>query len=287
LLLVLAISGWTAACLLAGVLIAGARTPHSASVPPSPATAVARPADQQDSVSVSLVGVRTGEQLMTQLAASFGRPVHPHWEHMPIRPDSTVRFDIPAADATTVFRLLNSQVNDAFGGILDYRLYPDHAEIATQEYFDRQEITAVNYDVAALVRAVQTAAPAASAPTENQIVQSVITSIEQNVAPDHWMDNGGDLARVNLVGSGLLISAPQRFHPQIAWVLEQIEKTPGWTTGLQRLLSPVTSAAGAAAAPAAGAGSGGAGGGVGGGSGSGPGGSPAAPTGRPGPGPTP
>jgi hypothetical protein len=225
------------------------------SVPPSPTGVAVRPADQHPAATVSLVGVRTAEQLMTQLAVSFGKAVHPHWEHLPLRPDSAVRFELPSAEANTVIRLLNSQYQGPLGGVIDYRLFPGHVEVATQDYFDRQEIKAVNYDLAALVRSVQSAAAPGVSPTEQQIVQSIISTIEQNVAMEAWYDNGGDLAQANVIGSGLLISAPDRFHPQIAWVLEQIERTPGWTTGLQRLLAPVTSAAAGTSGAGAGPGS--------------------------------
>lgn len=243
LLVLVAVTGWASAGLLAGVLLMdGARRGGTAAVPPNPIQAAARNGDQHPETPISLAGVKTGDQFMKQLAIAFGKPVHPHWEHMLLRADQSVRFDLPSADVATAFRLLNSQVNNPFGDVLDYRLFPDHVEVATLRYFDQSEMTAVNYDLTSLVRAIRAAAPASAGgpPSEGQIVQTVIRTIEDNVAMEAWMDNGGDLGRISVVGSGMLVTAPQRFHPQIAWVLEQIEQTPGWTTGFQRLLGPVT-----------------------------------------------
>lgn len=266
----IASAGWAVAGLLGGVMLAGGRLGGGdgagrKTAPPNPfwvskvASAEGAAAGATPGVTLELAGVTTAEAFVGRLAAALGKPVHPHWEHLPIGRETPVRFDVPIATVETAIRLLNSQLNDY--ETLDLRVYEGHAELGTAWYFDRQEIVAVNYDLGPVVRAIQGAADPVNSITADAAVQMIIRTIEENVAFDCWLDNGGDLARANLVGSGLLVSAPRRFHPQVAWVLEQIEKTPGWTTGLQRLLSP--GLGGSRAGAGAGAGSGKGGGGAG------------------------
>ncbi len=269
-----------AASLVVAFTVAPARMGTAGGGSADPLSRQPRLSGQHAAAVVQLTGVTSAEALVTQVAAALNLPVHAHWEQMTLKPESPVRFEVPSADLETTFRLLNAQRHSTRWEDLDYRVYPDHAEIGPSGYFDRQDVTAVNYDLASLVRAMQAAAEVSPPPSADQIVRSVVDTIQTNVSPDDWMENGGDLARVNVVGSGLLISAPARFHPQISWVLEQMEKTPGWTTGLQRLLAPATSAAaGLAGATGRGGGTGGAGGAGGAGGGSNGAGAPGVPGG--------
>jgi len=257
-LLAFALIGWTGLVGLAGWTLAQRNIDTNArfrtTVVPGSSTAAARDSAALDPscLRVSLIGVNTAEALMTQLASSFGQPTHAHWEDLSLRPETSVRFDIPAADVETTFRLLNSQRPRQ--QLIGYRVFADHAEVASASYFDRQEITAVNYDLTSLVRLLQAAADPASPPTTDQLVRGIVDTIQTNVTMEDWADNGGDLGRVVTIGSGLLVSAPARTQPQVAWVLEQMERTPGWTTGLQRLLAPASGAVkavtGTGAAPA-------------------------------------
>ena len=252
-LMVWAVVGWTGFAALAGWTLARrtyeGRAVARAMATPSPfvGPTLAAPAPGQPVKAVSLVGVNTAEKLMGQLAATLALPVHPHWEHLDIRPDTPVRFDLPSADLATVFRLWNSQ-RTGLNSPLDIRVFSDHAEVATTDYFDRQEVTSQNYDLTDLVRSLQAAADPTSPPTADQVVRGIIDTIQANIAMDSWTDNGGELCRTSLIGSGLLVSAPARVHPQISWVLDQMARTPGWTTGIQRLLGPSGGAVKSAAA---------------------------------------
>ena len=46
--------------------------------------------------------------------------------------------------------------------------------------------------------------------------------IYEYVAPDAWASNGGSVAHLTVVGTTMLIRAPQRFHAEVEWILAQL-----------------------------------------------------------------
>lgn len=249
-LVVLALAGWMAASFFAGLYIAGR--------PASAPTSVGRPAagrdyrivtpaatDQQP--RIPLEGIDTIDTLLERISAAYGRPVQAHWNTMSGIRGTPLRFDLPSADLDTVVRIVNGSMTP-FDRI-DYRVYPDHIELGSMTQFDRAEITSVNYDIGDLLRSMTSAAPPGAAPTETQLVRRIIDAIQDTAEPDSWQDYGGDLGRITVMGSGLIISCPKRLHPQVEWVLKQMRDTPGWNTGLVKLLNSGT--AGAATPPTA------------------------------------
>lgn len=247
----LAVIGWMVAGVLGGLLLAGIdRSPAPVGTPALPARAVTTTESLPDGIRVDLVGVGTVQQVIDQIAKAVGLPVHTVWNQTSLRPEQGVRIDLPSADLSTTVRLLNAS-RPPYSPPIDIRIFADHVEIAAAEYFDRMETTAVNYDLTALVRRIAAAATISPAPSEDQVAGAIRDSLIATVTPDLWTDMGGDLARATLVGSGLLVTAPKRVHEQVRWALDQYEKTPGWVTGLERFLRPVTGG-GAGPAPAPG-----------------------------------
>lgn len=248
-LVVLALAGWMAASFFAGLYIASrpmTSTSRSAALSAGEQYRVVNISAAAAEPRLALVGVDSLETLVDRISAAYKRPVQAHWNSMSVTRGSPIRFDLPEADLDTAIRIVNGTVS-AFDRI-DYRVYPDHIELASMQHFDRSEITAVNHDIADLLRTMSSAAPPGTPPTQTELVRRVIDTIQDTVEPESWQDYGGDLGRITVIGSGLIISCPKRLHPQVEWVLKQMRGSPGWNTGLVKLLNSGATG-GAAAAP--------------------------------------
>lgn len=60
--------------------------------------------------------------------------------------------------------------------------------------------------------------------TNPNATQPIITALEQSVAPNTWVDQGGDNS-ISVVGSLLVINAPERIHYHIAQFLAELQRT--------------------------------------------------------------
>ncbi len=80
--------------------------------------------------------------------------------------------------------------------------------LATQRYFDKEEMRLVSYDIA----------PLFEAGVEYETVRDAVLSL---VEPDVWHANGGDLAQMLIVGDRVFVEAPERLHPKVRWILSE------------------------------------------------------------------
>ena len=91
-------------------------------------------------------------------------------------------------------------------------------EFSTRDYFDRREVRLATFDVTGILEDL-----------ENQYVidredstEKLCDLIYEYVAPEAWESNGGSVAHLTVVGTMMLIRAPQRFHTEIEWILAQL-----------------------------------------------------------------
>ncbi len=101
---------------------------------------------------------------------------------------------------------------------IDWRYGDGLMEFSTRDYFDRREVRLATFDVAGILEDL-----------ENQYVINREASTEklcgliyQYVAPEAWASNGGSVAHLTVVGTMMLIRAPQRFHAEVEWILAQL-----------------------------------------------------------------
>jgi hypothetical protein len=124
-------------------------------------------------------------------------------------------------------RMINEGLAPKSDGV-DYRIDDDRLIFSTTEYFDKQEVTLVAYDLKdqAAQRARQIENKSIAEVT-SQVTEQVCNVIRDLVHPEQWKENGGDRASIAVYGSKLFVRAPKRFHPEIEWVLAQL---PGETS---------------------------------------------------------
>jgi len=111
-------------------------------------------------------------------------------------------------DLATAFRRLSSAVNLTGPNRLEFRVRGDVLEVAPRDSFDRLETTLIAYDLTDAFR---------SQANPDGLVEIVTQFVES----DGWRDNGGETARLKVVGNKMFVEAPPRYHERVAWILSQ------------------------------------------------------------------
>ena len=135
------------------------------------------------------------------------------------------------ADASTVLRVMNDRAGLTGPSRFDARYKGDVVEIAPISSFDKQESSLIAYDL--------TAAIACNAKTDD-----LIETVTQFVESDGWRENGGETARLKVVGNKMFVEAPPRYHERVEWIIAQ------FTAPKQQRFNTVPKATGARASTA-------------------------------------
>jgi hypothetical protein len=114
-------------------------------------------------------------------------------------------FDV---DVPAVMREINGTLGLSGPNALDFRVRAEVLEIGIAGDFDRLEKTLVAYDLRD--------AYGCEASTDD-LVQAVLQFVES----DGWQENGGNTARLKVVGSKMFVEAPPRYHERVAWIIGQ------------------------------------------------------------------
>ena len=175
-----------------------------------------------ESISIDTNPEWTFSEFAHELGKAAGRPVYIHWLSLQdidvLRDDDgwSLDVDIDGASVQTVLRLLNERIG--WDHAVAFRVFEERLEFATGEYFDKQSVKLVRYDVADIVEAV-------SERWTNDFDsarEEIIDLIQSYVEPNYWVANGGALASTAGVGDQLFIEAPERLFPKIEWLMEQL-----------------------------------------------------------------
>ncbi len=113
-----------------------------------------------------------------------------------------------ATDLAGAVRQVNSAVGFTGEERLDFRLRDDVLDVAPRRVFDRLEATLVAYDLTEAYRC-------------DARVDDLVQAVLQFVETDGWRENGGDTARLKVVGTKMFVEAPPRYHERVAWILSQ------------------------------------------------------------------
>lgn len=110
------------------------------------------------------------------------------------------------------------------GARLDYRVSAQAGKgkapirISTRSAFDKSETRLVSYDLSDII-AHRMVTFKEERPV---IVEEVAKLVCEFVSPEDWRNNGGELANLTITGDHMFVSAPERMHPQVKWMLEQL-----------------------------------------------------------------
>ena len=155
----------------------------------------------------------TLENVLKMAAQLAGVSLDPMWrtiEESGVPRDAGVTYIDSSATVGEVMNAIADDVALTGSSRLDYRLDDGVLRVSTAGWFDRQEMLLASYDISGLAAGVE--------PDE------VVMVLHTYVHPDAWIDNGGDLGKMSVVGERLFVQAPRRFHRQIQWFLAQLSE---------------------------------------------------------------
>lgn len=142
------------------------------------------------------------------LGKAAGVPLSVSWASLgdvAIEPDTPVTLVEPNTDLGTALHLLSDQLG-AGAWALGYRVQDGRVRVATESYFDKQEVVLASYELGEYAGDGE----------------RVVHLVQDFVHPSGWVDNGGDLAKSTVVGSKMFVEAPRRYHVQIEWFLKEL-----------------------------------------------------------------
>lgn len=198
------------------------------SLPPSPpATYVplANPAwDTLRAVRVDMSRVATLNAVMSQSAVRDAKIVlaQPRTGDIELDPSGNVLLPDRPLNLAEILDAVNAGIGNPNLALVPRAMPDGHTHIAPQEAWDRADRVLVIYDLSDLAerdRARQrTPSPFVAASSVHQLHNVII----KTVTPSLWQDSGGDLATISTIDASLVITAPERSHHQIRWIIEQM-----------------------------------------------------------------
>ncbi len=101
---------------------------------------------------------------------------------------------------------------------LDWRYADGLLELGTVEYFDRRETVMSSFDVGDILARIDEEHSIVRFESIEKLCELVYTYVE----PNSWESNGGNIARLMVVGPKMFIRAPARYYARIEWILGQL-----------------------------------------------------------------
>ncbi len=100
----------------------------------------------------------------------------------------------------------------------DWRYGDDLLEFSTREYFDRREIRLATFEVGEVLTSIE----AQHALDREASIETMCDLIREYVEPEAWNANGGNIAKLTVVGTRIFVRAPARHLAEIEWILAQL-----------------------------------------------------------------
>jgi hypothetical protein len=195
----------------------------SGSEVPRPSSAMYQPRPTESALSEVVLDLNVDDGSLQEAFKAVGaaakRPVEVEWGQLGgAGPTTTVSLHRQRITAPRLLEVLSDQLKLSGPQAFDARIVDGVVLVSTREQFDRREETLATYDLSGIIAARQ----AKYNEERAAIVPEIVNAITDFVSPDDWNQNGGDLAKLQVVGDRLLVRAPARMHPQIAWILSQL-----------------------------------------------------------------
>lgn len=178
-------------------------------------------------VQVPVGGKATVQDLLHRFAGELGLPlaIDPDaLAQLGVDPEHEVAFDAdhPAtATLSGVLRRLQELSGHSTASLAsEIRLTAavlDSELVVTSRYtLDRLTTTRRVYPLARFTDDPSDASQARDA------YEQLLHAVMEHVLPDHWHDRGGDLATATVLGSSLIVTAPERVHEQVGALLDEL-----------------------------------------------------------------
>lgn len=141
-----------------------------------------------------------------------------------IDPDDALNLHADAVSLEAALRLIEVSTAAQLAPI-GWRFDGDRLTISTRERLDRQETELVSYDLRDVLRSIAAERYRSLLGDDEALdhaTADVISLLQEMVAPNDWTENGGNLAKQQMVGTKLFVQAPRRMHEKIRWIIEDL-----------------------------------------------------------------
>lgn len=145
-------------------------------------------------------------------------------EEAQVNSDAQVFVSMTNTTFPEAMKAIAAQVSGNGGAVLDYRVGEQGAKgktpirISTRNAFDKSETRLVSYDLSDIIAHRM----AAFKEEREKVAEEISKLLFEFVSAEDWRNNGGELATLSVVGDHMFVSAPERMHPQVKWMLEQL-----------------------------------------------------------------
>lgn len=152
-------------------------------------------------------------------------PVLVHWDRLEkvgIDRDTELGLDVDALPSHLLYRSLRERTESIDGDTLAVEDTPDLIEFSLRSHFDRRSVEIRPHDIGGLVYEDKVQGQDGRRATEQDGL-GVLLSIIDLVESESWKERGGDLISARVVGTSLIIEAPERIHSRIDEVIQMMD----------------------------------------------------------------
>ena len=158
------------------------------------------------------------DEAVAFLGKHLDRPIFVHWTDLVDagldRDELKVSLNTQGLSLRRSMDLVLDQVND-YVGEAAWNFSDDLVELGIESEFAKRTIVLVSYEVGNILESISER----YSRNNTEVANSIVDVITNFVEPESWMDNGGNLAQIEIVGSKMFVQAPKKMHRQIAWII--------------------------------------------------------------------
>jgi hypothetical protein len=227
---------------LAGTVVAlGVNTMRPQAGLPATSSLTVTEESTPDTSSVEPIPVR--DQSLGQILAAFqersDRPVMIHWPllaEIGFDRETALDLDSEPLRPDLILRLLAERTEPTLRNSIAVLEGPDLIEIGLRSQFDQRTMQRKSYD-ASMLMGYGAASPASRERIQNPSMaqrgasfsvsegaRGVALLLETHISPLDWVNKGGDLAQYSIMGTTIVVTAPERIQQSIASLIEELAK---------------------------------------------------------------
>lgn len=168
-------------------------------------------------IAVQPAQVKDGKlgEVLNKLGAEAGSRTVVRWSALNefgMDGGDAITFDAPLGDLASAVAAINEALGRGPQGdpaTIEFRVKDGVIEFGPRQMFDRRETVLVCYDIGDLI----------DGGIELDEMCGAITSF---VDTTNWVNNGGDLGHMQVVGRRMFVKAPLRMQEGVRWIIEQL-----------------------------------------------------------------
>lgn len=213
--------------------------PNAAATIPNAAIAVASPAPAASSDRPIPVRDRTVGDVLEAFKEQIDRPVMIHWtslQDIGLERDAPIEIDSDPLRFGMILQLLAERTEPALQNSIAILDTPELVEIGLRSQFDQRTLQRQLYDASVLM-GYGAVSPASRERAQNprraelgssfsvsEGARGVASLLETHISPNDWVNQGGSLAQYSVMGTTIIVTAPERIQREIAAMIEELSR---------------------------------------------------------------